>query len=200
MQEAGRTQELPPRTWWHLALRPCGLLEGRWVQTEGGFSHSGLTLRVCRLSRCRACPQRKQLRRAPLPALRGHGSARHAPAGGRGPREGRAQGHCASAPAPAAAKQSRVVPSPSVVLWLALVRSLPGADACACLRSILVAWVLWPQWAELCCLLASGLVLRSPHAAVKPAQASTQPGACPWGPSSGQNHRAVSPKTLAGRQ
>lgn len=58
MQEAGRTQELPPRTWWHLALRPCGLPEGRWVRTEAAS--------LIRVSRCAfvAC-------RAAEPALRG---------------------------------------------------------------------------------------------------------------------------------
>lgn len=52
---------------------------------------------------------------------------------------------------------SGAVPSPRVVLQPALVRLLPRADACACPRSVLVAW---PRRAEPCCL-ARGLVLRT---------------------------------------
>lgn len=91
------------------------------------------------------------------PALRGLASARH----GRAARSlgqcgGRARGHCASAPAPAGAE-------PRVVLWLALVRSLPRADAGTCPRSVLVAW-LWQAglWQAEPCRLAWGLVLRPP--------------------------------------
>lgn len=45
-----------------------------------------------------------------------------------------------------------------MVLWLALVWSLPRADAGTCPRSVLVAWL----WQAEPCRLAWGLVLRPP--------------------------------------